>query len=163
MQYKTRAAQTGSGTPPTGAARRAPAGHSLFRLSCVYLYTLYRTVHSMSTLLSRIRRKWCAALHSAHTGLLRGKSTSKLRKRLFSRERRHVPLRTLRYHRARVLLLVGGRGLSLGARRRVLLEQREARRLGLGGDVDRGELQQHLAPQRFTLVRVGLGSGLGLG
>ena len=53
----------------------APAGHSLFRLSCVYLYTLYRTVHSMSTLLSRIRRKWCAALHSAHTGLLRGKST----------------------------------------------------------------------------------------
>ena len=44
--------------------------------------------------------------------------------------------------------------LSLGARRRVLLEQREARRLGLGGDVDRGELEQHLAPQRLALVRV---------
>ena len=49
---------------------------------------------------------------------------------------------------------MGGRGLSLGARRRVLLEQREACRLGLGGDVDRGELQQHLAPQRLTQARV---------
>ena len=43
---------------------------------------------------------------------------------------------------------------SLGARRRVLLEQGEARRLGLGGDVDRGELEQHLAPQRFTQARI---------
>ena len=61
---------------------------------------------------------------------------------------------TFRLRTVRVLSLVGGRGLSLGARRRVLLEQREARRLGLGGDVDRGELEQHLAPQRLALVRV---------
>ena len=61
---------------------------------------------------------------------------------------------TFRLRTVRVLSLVGGRGLSLSARRRVLLEQREARRLGLGGDVDRGELEQHLAPQRLALVRV---------
>ena len=75
---------------------------------------------------------------------LRGKSTLKLLSDWFY----PLPLSL------QTTLLVGGRGLSLGARRRVLLEQCEARRLGLGGDVDRGELEQHLAPQRLALVRV---------